>query len=67
LGAIIGAFKAAVTRRVNLIGTTLGAPLWQRGFHDRIILGPRALRRVKWYIRLNPVRWTRDRQNPMKR
>jgi hypothetical protein len=64
LGAIIGAFKSAAARRVNLVRGTPGAPLWQRGFHDRIILGPQALRRAERYIRLNPSRWTYDRLNP---
>jgi hypothetical protein len=43
LGAIVGAFKAAAARRVNLARGTPGAALWQRSYHDRIIPDRHAL------------------------
>jgi len=57
----------AIPRRVNLARGTPGAPLWQRSYHDHIIPDRHALRRIGRYIRLNPARWVRDRQNPMRR
>lgn len=57
VGAIVGRFKAAVTRR-----TTSG--FWQRGYYDRIIRDERELIAFRQYIVDNPARWAEDRENP---
>jgi len=57
LGAVVGRFKAAVTRR-----TTDG--FWQRGYYDRIIRDERELAAFRQYIVDNPARWADDRENP---
>ena len=63
LGAIVGNYKSLVTRRVNNLRGTPGAPLWQRGFYDRIIRNERELNAIRPYIRDNPARWAEDRDN----
>ncbi len=37
LGAIVRAFKSAVTRRINRLRNTLGAPVWQRNYYARCV------------------------------
>ncbi len=39
LGSLINGFKASVTRPVNFLRHTPGAPLWQRGFYEHVIRG----------------------------
>jgi hypothetical protein len=43
LGTVVGAFKSAVTRRINQHRGTPGASVWQRNYHDRIIRNERHL------------------------
>jgi REP element-mobilizing transposase RayT len=57
LGDIIGLFKAATTREIHRRVPLIGGPVWQRGFHDRIIRDDRELFAIRQYIKLNPVRW----------
>ena len=47
--AIVRAYKSAVSRAV-------GAPVWQRGYHDRIVRTPREAENVRRYIAENPGR-----------
>jgi len=64
LGAIIGSFKSAVTKRLNEIQGTPGAPVWQRNYYERVIRDEDELDRVREYILLNPLKWDFDRENP---
>ncbi len=64
LGAIIGSFKSAATKRVNEILGTPGAPFWQSNYYERVIRNENELHRVREYIRLNPLQWDFDRENP---
>jgi REP element-mobilizing transposase RayT len=57
LGAIIGQFKSAVSKRA-------GRAVWQRNYYDHIIRDDRDLDRIREYIATNPVRWSVDRENP---
>jgi putative transposase len=62
LGAIIGSFKAAVSRRA---GKELNsANLWQRNYYEHIICNNRELEAIRNYIVLNPERWAEDAENP---
>jgi len=54
LGHVIGAFKAAVTRRYR--GTSPAARIWHRNYYERIIRGTEDLEHVRHYIRMNPWR-----------
>ena len=59
LGAIIGTFKAAVTREVNVVRATPGAAFWQRNYFEHVIRDAHDLHRVRGYIASNPARWVR--------
>lgn len=50
LATIVGTFKAAVTRRSG------ERDFWQRGFHDHVVRDEDDLRRLREYIRTNPLR-----------
>jgi REP element-mobilizing transposase RayT len=64
LGAIVGQYKSAVTKRINRIRKTPGTPVWQRNYYEHIIRNEDELRRIREYIRLNPMKWELDRENP---
>jgi REP element-mobilizing transposase RayT len=57
LGAIVGAFKSATTRQINLLRSTPGLPVWQRGYYERIIGDDSTLASVRRYIEDNPRKW----------
>ena len=63
LGAVVGLFKAAVTRTGRAEGFVGADPVWQRGFWEHIVRGPQALERIQRYIVENPSRWYCDREN----
>jgi putative transposase len=60
LGAIVGSFKAAVSKRINEARASPGAPIWQRNYFDKRIVEPDGLDRVRAYIRDNPRNWATD-------
>jgi hypothetical protein len=64
LGAIIRAFKSAVTKCINEHRGTPGAPVWQRNYYEHIIRSEESLRRIREYIANNPLRWHLDLENP---
>ena len=64
LGAIVRGFKSAVTKRINALRGTPGAPVWQRNYYEHIIRDERALDAIRRYIAANPLRWHLDRYNP---
>ncbi len=66
LGAIIRAFKSAVTKRINALRGTPGAPVWQRNDYEHIIRNDDALNRIREYIETNSLRWHLDRENPQR-
>jgi putative transposase len=53
LPTIIGAFKSAVTRRVNAGGGRIR--VWQRNYFEHIVRNRADLRRIRWYIATNPT------------
>jgi REP-associated tyrosine transposase len=64
LGAIIGGFKSAVTRRVHELDSRVGT-IWQRNFYEHIIRSQKALDSIRSYILSNPLNWASDRENPV--
>lgn len=63
LGAIVGSFKSAVTKR---IGRELNATgIWQRNYYEHIIRNEKDLQRITDYIEMNPLRWNEDDENPV--
>lgn len=65
IGSMVRGFKIGVTRWAHENGHY--DSVWQRNYHDHVIRSERSLDRVRAYIRANPVKWTRDRQNPDRR
>ncbi len=61
ISSIIGTFKAAVTRSVNLLPNAPETPIWQRNFHDRIIRNQREYEIIATYVENNPTLWEQDR------
>jgi len=66
LGSFIAGCKSAVTKRINQIRDTSGAPVWQRNYYEHIIRNKRELETIRRCIQENPVRWAEDRENPMR-
>ena len=63
LGAIVRAYKSAVTHAVNAAENQRGAVLWQRNYYDHIIWNDQELNNIGWYILNNPRNWQLDRDN----
>ncbi len=63
IGAFVGGFKAAATRRVNEARGKAGALVWQRNYYERVIRNERERDAIRVYIQGNPVRWNRDPDN----
>jgi REP element-mobilizing transposase RayT len=67
LASVVGGFKAAVTRRINAVRKTPGGSVWQPNYYDHVVRSAEELDRIAYYIRTNPERWDRDRENPRAR
>jgi putative transposase len=65
LSNIIGAFKTTAATRVNKLRKTIGLPIWQKSFYDRIVRDEHELEQIQKYIRHNPIKWAEDRDNPV--
>ena len=64
LGAIIGAYKSAVSYRIHKEHNTTG--VWQRNYHEHIIHNEREMDNIWRYIESNPSQWADDDENPEK-
>ena len=64
VGAVIQAFKKAVSRRANGFLNRDGISIWHRNYHDHIIRNEDELNRIREYMTLNPARWAEDKNNP---
>jgi len=64
LGRLIGAFKTVSTRRINILHNSPGNTVWQRNYYERIIRDDNELARTRQYMRINPVVWAEDPENP---
>lgn len=56
LSEIMRGFKTLSAKRINQARNTPGAPVWQRGFHDRIVRSEAELDKFRAYIQTNPLR-----------
>ena len=63
LSRLVGAFKTASSKRINIHRKMPGISFWQRGFYEHVIRHEEALNRIRDYIATNPVRWELDREN----
>lgn len=64
IGRLIGAYKTVSTKRINELGRTPGARLWQRNYYEHIIHDEDEFNLIRQYILDNPARWETDRENP---
>jgi len=64
LGSLVAGFKSAATKRINEIRGTLGVPVWQRNYYERVIRDDEELSRIRQYIVDNPTHWEEDTENP---
>jgi len=60
LGAIVRAYKSAVTYAVNAARQTRGMRVWHRNYYEHIIRDDADLKRIRDYIANNPLKWTED-------
>ena len=61
LGAIVGQFKSAVTRKSMRLARPPNTPIWQRNYYEHIIRSEESLDYIRKYIVENPARWSDDR------
>ncbi|MBN1536422.1 MAG: hypothetical protein JW908_06800 [Anaerolineales bacterium] len=62
LGVIVGSFKSAVARKINILRRTPGAPVWQQNYYEHIIRDETEWESILNYINTNPARWIEDRE-----
>jgi len=62
IGAIIGSFKSAVTKRVHQISKNTNNNLWQRNYYEHIIRNERDYQAIYDYIIANPLNWEKDEE-----
>lgn len=60
LSAIVRAFKSAVSKRINEVRNSPGAPVWQPNFYESYLRTDRALDECRRYIHENPLKWDLD-------
>lgn len=64
ISTIVGSFKSAVTKQINLLRHAPGTPVWQRNYYEHIIRDDRALHQIRDYIEHNPITWNQDQLHP---
>jgi putative transposase len=64
LGGLIAGFKQVTTLAINAARGTPGAPVWQRGYHDRVVRDGEEFDAIAHYIVTNPERWAEDPHRP---
>jgi len=63
LQVIVGSFKSAAARSINRVRGTLGEPVWQRGYYERVVRDERELDALREYVLNNPASWDDDPEN----
>ncbi len=64
LSSIVGAYKSGVTVKVQKAGLMNDGSPWQSRFYDHVIRSDVGFFMLEQYIRLNPVMWEYDVDNP---
>jgi len=62
LGAIIGSFKSAVSKRYHLMTNNQNVTLWHRNYYEHIIRDEKDLQTITDYILTNPQNWQEDEE-----
>ena len=60
LPKIIGYFKMNAAKKINKIRDLKGIPVWHRNYYEHIIRNEDELKRIRQYIKYNPVNWKED-------
>jgi len=64
---VIRCFKSSVAvdwlRHLKANGLERSGRIWQRNYYERVVRDEEELRRVREYVRLNPLKWLFDREN----
>ena len=66
ISVIVGSYKSVVTKNINQLFDEHNVKqkfTWQSRFYDRVIRSERELYNVREYIKNNPTKWWRDRNN----
>jgi hypothetical protein len=65
---VVGAYKSLVASKwlqwIKENEPDRLARLWQRNFYERVIRNDDELNRIREYVRVNPIRWLLDAENP---
>jgi putative transposase len=64
LGAIVRAYKASVTCRINALRGSSKSPVWQRNYYDHINRDEIEHEKIWNYIKTNPIKTSDDRLYP---
>jgi len=64
LGSFVAGFKSSVTKQINQLRTTPGAPVWQRNYYEHVIRNEIDLEETREYIQNNPLKWLEDENHP---
>ena len=62
---IVRSFKSAASKRARESGLAIGESIWQRGYFEHIVRNTDEYVEIANYIRLNPVRWEIEKNNPI--
>jgi len=62
IGAIIGSFKSAATKRFHEIPNNPEKHLWQRNYYEHVIRNERDYKAIYEYILANPMNWEMDEE-----
>lgn len=65
LGAIVGSFKSAATKRIRELKNMPNLVIWQRNYYEHVIRNDSDLDRIRTYIVNNPFQWANDENNPV--
>lgn len=66
LPKVISQFKSSVTRLVRQQCENVPFA-WQKSYYDHIIRSDNDLHRIRAYIRRNPLKWSLDKENSLRR
>lgn len=64
ISTVVGSFKSAVTKRINILRNAPRTPVWQRNFYDHIIRHEASMQRIQHYVQTNPSSWRSDQLHP---
>ncbi|MBS4000992.1 MAG: transposase [Desulfobulbaceae bacterium] len=63
LSVIIGSYKSACSKLINIVRNTPGQSIWQRNYYEHVIRNEKSLSKIRDYIVNNPLNWEFDELN----